>query len=132
MERIIIIVLILVCILLIGGKRFESNKNPWGMKIGSATQYLIDQGFAEIGTKAKDGGRFLRFKSEEVARQAAEYLLHTCYGHLSVDAAMKRWSNGGYDGDIAPEIKYKFVKHLLQEERDLLLNVMKRMEGYKK
>ena len=73
------------------------SNNPFGIKVGSATQHWIDEGKARLGSKASDGGQFLVFKDEATANAAHDELLYNnpAYSGLTVDAAMKQWSGYG-------------------------------------
>ena len=75
----------------------ERSNNPFGIKVGSATQHWIDEGKAVLGSKASDGGQFLIFKDEATANVAHDELLYNnpAYSGLTVDAAMKKWSGYG-------------------------------------
>jgi hypothetical protein len=53
------------------------------------------------------------------------------YLRLSVDQAMKRWSNSGYGGEILPAFKNKMMAALTEAEKDLLVRAMAKREGYK-
>jgi hypothetical protein len=109
----------------------ERNQNPLNIKRGGATEYLIKEGIATPGSEAKDGGNFLKFNSAEEGLEAGKKLLFdsSVYRNLTVDAAMKKWSNGGYGGNIAPQLAMKTVGSLNQQERDTLVKAMIRAEG---
>lgn len=82
------------------------ENNPFGIKVGPATQHWIDEGKATIGSTAKDGGQFLRFNDENIANLAYQDLLYNSgiYSGLTVDEAMKKWS--GYSTSGAPSTTY--------------------------
>jgi hypothetical protein len=109
----------------------ERNQNPLNIKRGGATEYLIKEGIATPGSEAKDGGNFLKFNSAEEGLEAGKKLLFdsSVYRNLTVDAAMKKWSNGAYGGNIAPQLAMKTVGSLNQQERDILVKAIIRAEG---
>lgn len=106
------------------------NNNPLNIKSSSATStYDGVKGVDPI--PASDGGKFLTFNSPEDGFNAAKRLIQTSgYKGLTVDAAMKRWSNSGYGGEIVPSIKGKKMSDLTPAELDLLIKTMAKREGY--
>jgi len=75
--------------------------NPLNIKVGGATKKWIEDGLAQVGERAQDGGRFLHFTSPEVGLRAAQDLLTgPVYNDLSQGEALKKWSNNGYGADI--------------------------------
>jgi hypothetical protein len=107
------------------------NNNPLNIKSGAGTKYLLDSGYADIGSTAKDGGNFLKFKSDAEGLDAAKkYLfMSDTYKNLTVDAAMKKWSNNGYGGEVAPAIKNKPISSLNAQEQNMLVQGMLKAEG---
>jgi hypothetical protein len=88
-----------------GPSMAERHNNPLNMKLGSDTKYLVDTGVATVGEPATDGGNFLRFKSMSDGLDAANKLLTgPKYNGLTVDAALRKWSNNGYGGEIAESV----------------------------
>ena len=76
---------------------------------------------------ASDGGKFLTFATPQDGCNA-HYLIWLY--HLSVDQALKRWSNNGYGGELAPSLKGRAVNSLSPAELSSLLHAMARREGY--
>lgn len=113
-----------------GGGTGPILNNPLNMKLGGATQKYVDSGVATKGRAAKDGGNFLNFTSRDEGLKAAQDLLFgPNYNTLTVDAAMKKWSNSGYGGDIVPSIKTKKIGDLSREEKVTLVAAMIKREG---
>lgn len=112
-----------------GTNRPQRNKNPLNIKASDTT--LEYPGV--VGTDpvpATDGGKFLVFESTEAGRDAAKRLITTRgYQRLTVDKAMKRWSNSGYGGEIVPELSGRPMSSLSDEELDLLIFAMAEREG---
>ena len=80
---------------------------------------------------ATDGGKFLVFESVQAGFEAAKRLITSAnYIRLSVDAALKRWSGGGYGGEIVPSIKSKSVAALTPQELDSLIKKRAQREGF--
>ena len=81
---------------------------------------------------AQDGGKFIKFKDPQVGERAGlELLQGPGYRDLTVDAAMKRWSNNGYGAeivkDIPPETK---IKDLSAAQMRPLMAAMREREGW--
>lgn len=113
-----------------GKNRPQKNNNPLNIKMSNATSTYP----GVVGTDKKaasDGGNFLVFDSPESGFAAAKKLLGAdSYRNLTVDAAMRRWSNNGYGGDIAPSLASKTVGKLSPAELNTLIQTMARREGY--
>lgn len=105
----------------------ERNNNPFNLKWSNSTSKYG----GEIGSEAKDGGNFIRFKTKDEGIKAAYRWLFMDgpYKDLTVDAAMKKWSNSGYGGNIAPSISGKKVFQLNTAERGQLMAAMLKAEG---
>lgn len=78
------------------------NNNPLNIKLGGRTKHWVDEGLATVeASPAQDGGNFLVFKDAETGLKAAEELIKSdIYSGLSLDAALKKWSGGGYGAEI--------------------------------
>ena len=113
-----------------GSNRPQRNNNPLNIKASEAT--LSYGGVAGTDPKpATDGGKFLVFETPEDGFEAAKRLIQTSgYINLTVDGAMKRWSNSGYGGEIMPNIKNKKISELTQSELDALIRKMAEREGF--
>ena len=96
----------------------ERNNNPFNIKFG---KFASKYGATQENKPALDGGSFATFPTVEAGLTAAkDLLLGTGYRNLTVDAAMKRWSNKGYGGNIYPEIAQKKIAELSDIELDTL------------
>ncbi len=113
-----------------GTNRPQRNNNPLNIKASENTRTYA----GVVGTDpspATDGGQFLVFDSPQAGFDAAARLLKTSgYLNLTVDGAMKRWSNNGYGGEVAPAIKNKTIASLTPAELQSLVDAMARREGY--
>ncbi len=106
------------------------NNNPLNIKMSSATKAYPGVTGSDP-SPATDGGKFLTFATPQDGFNAAKTLIKTSgYINLTVDAAMKRWSNSGYGGEILPAIKGKTIKQLTAAELDALIKAMAKREGY--
>lgn len=113
-----------------GGTRANRNNNPLNIK---ASQYTMSySGISGLDpSPADDGGQFLRFNSIEDGFNAAKRLITTeGYLGLTVDQALKRWSNNGYGGEIVPYLKNKVVGQLSPKELEQLVIRMADHEGF--
>lgn len=106
------------------------NNNPLNIKASAATSTY--NGVAGLDpVPASDGGHFLVFNSPEAGFQAAKRLIQTeGYRGLTVDSALRRWSNNGYGGEIVPNLSRKTIGQLNSTELDSLIQAMARNEGY--
>lgn len=102
------------------------NNNPFNIKVGSETQQYITDGSASVGSAATDGGNFLKFNDRNAAVNAAQGLLFKSgvYKGLTVDAALKKWSNNAYGGNIAPSLATSSIDSLTPDQQTELLNAM--------
>ena len=79
----------------------SQTNNPLNIKYVDGNQL----GGTDSGIAAQDGGTFAAFQSPEDGLKAATQLLtSSSYAGLTVDAAMRRWSNNGYGAEVAPGI----------------------------
>ncbi len=103
------------------------NNNPLNIKFSPTTKKFG----AQEGSTALDGGSFAKFETQEEGMKAAKNLLFNTniYRNNTVDQAMKKWSNSGYTGSIAPELKNKKMFQLSGTERDQLVSAMLKAEG---
>lgn len=110
--------------------RPQRNNNPLNLKASAATSTYA--GVKGVDPRpATDGGKFLVFDSPESGFAAAKRLLNApSYKGLSVDAAMRRWSGGGYGADVEPSLKDRTMSSLTAAELDKLINAMAKREGY--
>lgn len=100
--------------------------NPFNIKAGGQTTQYIDQGKASMGRAAPDGGNFLTFKDRNDAVSAAQDLLFKSgvYKGLTVDSALKKWSNNGYGGNVIPDLASMNIDSLTPEQQTQVLNAM--------
>jgi len=110
----------------IGKGAAVGNNNPLNIKIGKATQHWIDEGLAVPGSMAKDGGQFLKFKTPEIGKRAAEELLFKSgvYSNLTVEQAARKWSNNGYGAEATGVDGNKIMKDLTDDEKKTMLGAM--------
>lgn len=114
-----------------GSVSYRTN-NPGNIKwTGASWQTAL--GGVDSGIKATDGGTFVKFPTLDAGTKAQTQLLtSSSYANLTLDAAMKRWSNNGYGADVAPKIDpNKKMSKLTQPELDYLAGEMKVREGFK-
>lgn len=96
----------------------ERNNNPFNIKFGS---FAAKFGATKENKAALDGGSFATFPTVEAGIKAAQSLLTgKNYRNLTVDQAMRRWSNKGYGGEIFPEIANRTIASLNPRELDTL------------
>ena len=116
--------------------RADLNNNPTNIKVPSggiaeAQQRYGDPGATVDPTPALDGGSFIKFSSPEAGANATTTLLKSpVYSGLTVDAAMKKWSGGGYGGNISPSLADKNISDLNPDELNSLTSNMAHREGY--
>lgn len=110
-----------------GGTIAVTHNNPGNIKFGKFAQSLG----AQPGRPATDGGIFAVFPNLETGLAAQRRLLTSAnYRNLTVNAAMKRWSNSGYGGEIYPSISNKKMADLTESElKELQRRQIKREDG---
>lgn len=80
----------------------SKTNNPLNIKYSTTTASLGGQ---DSGISAQDGGTFASFDTPASGLQAAVNLLQSStYSNLTVDQAMKKWSNNGYGAEVSPTI----------------------------
>lgn len=95
-----------------------SHNNPGNIKYGAFAQRYG----AVAGKPATDGGVFAVFPDVQSGLQARKDLLQSGgYKDLSVDAALKRWSNSDYGGEIIPSLANKKIRDLSSDELEKLM-----------
>jgi hypothetical protein len=101
------------------------NNNPLNIKIGGATRHWIDEGLAEPGSMGRDGGQFIKFKDAETGLKAAKELLFgEVYSGLSVESAMRKWSNRGYGAEAIGLKGDKKMSQLTNDEKEVMVKAM--------
>jgi len=112
------------------------NNNPLNIKVGGWTAHHVTAGHAAVSdTVALDGGRFLRFATPEAGFRAGVLLLSTpLYAPLTVDQALRKWSNHGYGAEVlagrGPGGESP-IAGLGRAQLKVLLAAMARAEGYR-
>ena len=112
------------------GNRPQRNNNPLNIKSSEITSQY--PGVTGVDPEAaEDGGQFLTFETPEAGLAAAQRLLKSeGYRGLTVEAAMRRWSNNGYGGEVAPDLSNRVISSLSADELSQLIDAMARREGY--
>src|SRR5437667_3482135 len=107
------------------------NNNPLNLKYGEATRHWVDEGHAELGDKATDGGQFLKFKTPEEGFTAARELLSSPhYSGLSVNDELHKWSNKGYGEEASGLPSGLQMADLSAEQNQTLIASMAKREGF--
>jgi hypothetical protein len=105
----------------------SKSTNPGNIKFTKAFQNIFG---ATEGKAATDGGVFAVFPDRQTGIRAMNYLLKTpTYSPLTVDAAMKKWSNKGYGGELVPQLSARIMSSLNNQELALLMSAMIKREG---
>jgi len=104
-----------------------THNNPGNIKYG---EFAVKYG-ATPGKKAADGGVFAVFPSIEAGEEARRGLLRygKNYRNLTVDEALKRWSNNGYNGSIVPNLAGLKIKDLTDDQFNQLSAAQIRSES---
>ena len=107
-----------------GGSRNWRNNNPGNIEYGEFAKSM-----GAIGTD----GRFAVFPDEATGEQAMKALLLSAnYRNLSLDAALKRWSGGGYGIEAMPTNLQEsiMVGRLSEKELNQVMGAMRKREGW--
>jgi hypothetical protein len=113
-----------------GGSVAYRTNNPGNIKFGA---FAKSMGAVDSGIKASDGGTFAMFPDYESGRSAQMSLLTSgSYNDLTVEQAMRRWSNSGYGADVAKGAiaGNRKMSSLSQGELSTLADAMQEREGY--
>lgn len=112
-----------------GGTVAQRTNNPGNIKWGDFAQSM---GAVDSGIKALDGGTFAKFPDEQSGTTAQLALLRSSkYSNLTLDEAMKKWSNNGYGADVSPNIpKDTLMKNLTSDQISQLQKDMAKREGF--
>lgn len=109
-----------------GATRAVRNNNPFNIKYG---RFAAKYGAKKEELPAQDGGNFAVFPDVNTGLQAGrDLLLSKNYRNLTVDQALKRWSNSGYGGEIYPQVANKTVATLNDTEMENLQRAMIKRE----
>jgi hypothetical protein len=113
-----------------GSVSFRTN-NPGNIKWGAWAESM---GATDSGIKATDGGTFAMFPSVEAGTEAMGKLLSgSGYKNLTLDQALKRWSNNGYGANIVAGIGGETMMSEITKYPELLKQVtdaMQKQEGW--
>jgi len=113
-----------------GGNRAQRNNNPGNIKASQYTRSL--PGVTGIDPQpAADGGYFLQFDSPQSGFAAISTLLRHGYGRLPADAAMRRWSGGGYGAADVGVDPNQPIGAMSNQQLDELGQRMAAREGYR-
>lgn len=105
----------------------SQTNNPLNIKFSTTTAGF---GGTDSGVSAQDGGTFAQFTSPEAGLQAAEQLLTSpTYSGLTVDQAMRQWSNGGYGAEITDIPPTTTMSSLSPSDLDDLVGSMAQRES---
>jgi len=113
-----------------GGSVAYRTNNPGNIKFGA---FAKSMGGVDSGIKATDGGTFAMFPDYDAGRRAQMALLTSgSYKDLTVEQAMRRWSNSGYGADVAKGAiaGNRKMSSLSQGELSTLADAMQEREGY--
>jgi len=120
-----------------GGGRDQDNipnrhNNPGNIKDGPFAR--SQAGYVGTGASAADGGAFATFDTPEHGNQAMQNLLTSPhYRNLTIDAGLRRWSNGGYGGDVAQSVGLdpnQTIGSLNPQQLGTLQTAMSKREGW--
>lgn len=106
----------------------QNGINIFGIKATSTTAGL---GGVDSGVKSPDGGTFLSSQGEAKDTEIAKKLLTSdIYKNLSVDEALKKWSNNGYGAEAVTGIdKNAKIGSLSDTQLNQVLQGIKAREG---
>lgn len=110
--------------------RPQANNNPLNIKASTFTKSF--PGVIGLdGKPASDGGQFLVFQSPQDGFNAAVRLLGSSgYKNLTVDQALRRWSNNGYGGEIVPHYAGATIAQLSPAQIQAIIKTMAQREGF--
>ena len=121
-----------------GGSATWRNNNPGAIKyryengnLSGVAKGLLAKGIEiQEGSPATDGGSFISFPTIEEGDKALKKLLTSdTYSNMSVESAMRKWSNGGYGADIMSNPVSTTIGRLDKDQlTDLIENMKKREE----
>lgn len=110
--------------------RPQANNNPLNIKASTFTKSF--PGVIGLdGKPASDGGQFLVFNSPQAGFEAAAKLLGSgVYKNLTVDQALRKWSNNGYGGEIVPHYAGATIAQLSPAQIQAIIKTMAQREGF--
>jgi len=120
----------------VGGSVSWRNNNPGNIKfsykngqMSGLAKRLLESGVPITqGSPAADGGSFINFPDKKTGVQAMKDLITgNTYANLTLDQALKKWSNNGYGAEIIPDIGSKTTMNILAQHPELLNDVVNQM-----
>jgi hypothetical protein len=102
------------------------TNNPLNIKF---SQTMAGFGATDSGIVATDGGSFCAFNTPEEGLKAGISLLQTNYGSLTVEAAMRRWSNQSYGAEISSLDPHQLFSSLSDSQMQQLTSSMAQRES---
>lgn len=107
---------------------YKTN-NPLNIKFTPDNLY----GANDSGIQATDGGTFAQFDNPQDGLSAAMQLLQSPLytdNNMTVEQAMRQWSNGGYGAEVAPGIDpVAYMRDLPQDQIQTLVQDMAKRES---
>lgn len=117
-----------------GGSVSWRMNNPTNIKykVGDTIDQISVSHGAVEGLPAKDGGTFALFPTVNDAISATKDKLKSpTFASLSLDAALKKWSGGGYGSEIVPtDMRGKTTGQMTDGDLDRLVSAMTTREGW--
>lgn len=104
----------------------SQTNNPLNIKYSNT---MSGFGAENSGISATDGGTFSSFNSPAEGIQAGIDLLKSNYGDLTVEQAMRKWSNNAYGAEISQIDAAKKISQLSTSELDQLVSDMAKRES---
>jgi hypothetical protein len=105
-----------------GNDRAARNNNPGNIKVPAAgieeaRRRYNDPGATIDPNPSSDGGYFIKFSSPEKGQGAIATLL-SMYGNITVEKALRKWSNNAYGADKIPDLANKIITKLTPQEKE--------------
>lgn len=117
-----------VAVTIPSGTIASQTNNPLNIKFIAGNEL----GGTDSGITAKDGGTFAAFQSPEAGLDAATKLLQSpTYANLTIDQAMKKWSNNGYGAEVSASLNANQKISSLSDDQltQLVSDMAKRESG---
>jgi len=111
----------------------ERHNNPANIKYTSTFVGALQKEGISVnkGQEATDGGNFILFNNPEDGKFAHGILLRgSGYRNLTVDKAMRRWSNNGYGAEVSSIDPDETIGSLSDSELSTLMDDMRTREGW--
>jgi hypothetical protein len=111
----------------------QKNNNPGNIKWTGESGFAALNGGVDSGIVATDGGTFAKFPTVAIGFEAMKSLLKSKnYRDLTLDAAMIRWSGGGYGAKVSPTLPPNMKMKFLIPKFNVLVADMAKREGFYK